>query len=382
MLLVLPMLFMSVFNTIYAPVSCCPPPPPVMEHREEGEVKIQVALLLDTSNSMDGLIDQAKSQLWKMVNKLADATRQNRQVTLEIALYEYGKSSLDRSSGYLQQIQPLKSDLDGLSEKLFALRTNGGDEYCGWVIQASLDELPWSSHPDDLHLIIIAGNEPFDQGRVNYRTSCENATQKDIIVNTIYCGDWEEGRQTHWSDCAQIAKGKYMNINTDLKVKHIPTPYDSTLLRLNSELNNTYMGYGSKGESMKMRQMEQDENAASYGSANVAQRALAKSKKSYQNDDWDVVDAWVKDSTAIVKMKEEEMPQQLKGVAKSDRAAYIGALYEKRKTLQRQMADLQINIDAFVAEARKKENAGLTLDNVLIEALVEQARRKGLDLPN
>ena len=133
---------------------------------------------------------------------------------------------------------------------------------------------------------------------------------------------------------------------------------------------------------MKMRQMEQDENAASYGSANVAQRALAKSKKSYQNDDWDVVDAWVKDSTAIVKMKEEEMPQQLKGVAKSDRAAYIGALYEKRKTLQRQMADLQINIDAFVAEARKKENAGLTLDNVLIEALVEQARRKGLDFPN
>ena len=27
--------------------------------------KIQVALLLDTSNSMDGLIDQAKSQIWK-----------------------------------------------------------------------------------------------------------------------------------------------------------------------------------------------------------------------------------------------------------------------------------------------------------------------------
>ncbi|RPI65426.1 MAG: hypothetical protein EHM44_00590, partial [Ignavibacteriales bacterium] len=32
---------------------------------------IQLALLLDTSNSMDGLIDQAKSQLWKIVNELA-----------------------------------------------------------------------------------------------------------------------------------------------------------------------------------------------------------------------------------------------------------------------------------------------------------------------
>jgi len=28
---------------------------------------VQLALLLDTSNSMDGLIDQAKTQLWKIV---------------------------------------------------------------------------------------------------------------------------------------------------------------------------------------------------------------------------------------------------------------------------------------------------------------------------
>ena len=29
--------------------------------------KIKIALLLDTSSSMDGLIDQAKSQLWKLI---------------------------------------------------------------------------------------------------------------------------------------------------------------------------------------------------------------------------------------------------------------------------------------------------------------------------
>jgi len=34
--------------------------------------KIKVALLLDTSNSMDGLIEQAKSQLWKIVGALAN----------------------------------------------------------------------------------------------------------------------------------------------------------------------------------------------------------------------------------------------------------------------------------------------------------------------
>ena len=34
---------------------------------------IMFALLLDTSNSMDGLIDQAKAQLWKIVNEVAAA---------------------------------------------------------------------------------------------------------------------------------------------------------------------------------------------------------------------------------------------------------------------------------------------------------------------
>jgi hypothetical protein len=36
----------------------------------DGNTKIQVALLLDTSNSMDGLIEQAKSRLWNIVNTL------------------------------------------------------------------------------------------------------------------------------------------------------------------------------------------------------------------------------------------------------------------------------------------------------------------------
>ncbi len=36
---------------------------------------IQLAILLDTSGSMDGLIDQARSRLWKIVNELATARK-------------------------------------------------------------------------------------------------------------------------------------------------------------------------------------------------------------------------------------------------------------------------------------------------------------------
>jgi uncharacterized protein with von Willebrand factor type A (vWA) domain len=45
------------------------------EKTPDATAKIQVALLLDTSGSMDGLLEQAKSQLWKMVNELATSKK-------------------------------------------------------------------------------------------------------------------------------------------------------------------------------------------------------------------------------------------------------------------------------------------------------------------
>ncbi|HEY1405249.1 MAG TPA: hypothetical protein VF857_01445, partial [Spirochaetota bacterium] len=56
---------------------------------QEGE-RIQIAILLDTSSSMDGLIDQAKTNLWKIVNETAKAKKGGKTPRLEVALFEYG----------------------------------------------------------------------------------------------------------------------------------------------------------------------------------------------------------------------------------------------------------------------------------------------------
>ncbi|MFN3639898.1 MAG: hypothetical protein ACK4UK_03180, partial [Flavobacterium sp.] len=68
--------------------------------------KIQVALLLDTSNSMDGLIDQAKSRLWNIVNTLTTLKYEGKTPDIEISLYEYGNSGLSSSSNYIRQVTP------------------------------------------------------------------------------------------------------------------------------------------------------------------------------------------------------------------------------------------------------------------------------------
>src|SRR5271157_1093574 len=95
------------------------------------EEKIQLAILLDTSNSMDGLIGQAKSQLWKVVNELARAKRAGVHPQLEVGLFEYGNDGLSESDGYIRMVSNLTTDLDAISADLFALTTNGGSEYCG-----------------------------------------------------------------------------------------------------------------------------------------------------------------------------------------------------------------------------------------------------------
>ena len=96
---------------------------------------VDIALLLDTSNSMDGLINQAKNQLWTIVGQFAKAKKNGQTPTLRVALLEYGNTHLPASEGYLRQVIQLTDDLDAVSEALFELKTQGGDEYCGQVIQ-------------------------------------------------------------------------------------------------------------------------------------------------------------------------------------------------------------------------------------------------------
>ena len=195
--------------------------------------RVRIALLLDTSNSMDGLINQAKAQLWDIVNEFTYARCGNHErPRLEIALYQYGNDNLSSREGYIQQVIGFSCDLDEISERLFSLSTNGGEEYCGQVIHTSLRQLDWGSNPDDLKMIFIAGNEPFTQGKLDYRDAASQAKEKDVVVNTIFCGDYHQGIQTQWQKGALMTGGEYMAIDHNKHVVQITTPYDDIIIQL------------------------------------------------------------------------------------------------------------------------------------------------------
>ena len=351
---------------------------PSTQNQNNAAPKIQVALLLDTSGSMDGLIEQAKSQLWKMVNELATSKRDGKVPDIEIALYEYGKDDYSAASGHIKQLVPLTTDLDLVSEQLFKLKTNGGSEFCGWAIKDATKELKWSKSNEDLKIIIIAGNEPFTQGTVDYKNSCKTAITDGIIVNTIFCGDCQMGINTMWKDGADRADGKYMCINHNEAVVHVATPFDNEIIKLNNELNKTYIAYGSKGMEKKERQAVQDANAAVYSQANVAERAVSKSSKAYKNDDWDAVDAFKENEQELSKLKDEELPAEMKGMNTAQRKDFIDKKAKEREALQSNIREVNEKREKYIADERKKTagSAKNTLDEAMLGAVREQAVKK------
>jgi hypothetical protein len=346
--------------------------------KPERDQKIMLALLLDTSNSMDGLIDQAKSQLWKIVNELAGARCDDGdRPGIQIALYEYGNDNLPSSEGYIRLVSPLTSDLDLISEKLFALTTNGGNEYCGYVINKSLKQLDWSSSKADLKMIFIAGNEPFTQGPIPYYAACQLAKEKDVVVNTIHCGDYSVGVETSWKRGADLTGGNYMAIEQNRKTIYIPTPYDARIDALNIQLNNTYIFYGSSGARKKEAQQEQDRNAGAYGESNKAERAISKSSHAYKNSSWDLVDA-AKDSDKVVEETEaENLPKEMQGMTVSERKAYVNEKSAERGKIQKEIQQLAEKRRQYIA-AQPKSQTESSLDGAMLKSIKEEAQRKNL----
>ncbi len=356
----------NVQNTFYTP-----------EPKQQTAQKIQVAILLDVSGSMNGLIDQAKAQLWNMVNIIGKAKCEGGTPTFEIALYEYGRSSNDMAKGYVKQISPFTTDLDEVSKNLFSLTTNGGDEYCGQVIYTSLNELTWDASANNYKVIFIAGNEDFLQGKVKFTEACELAKAKGIIVNTIYCGDKMQGINEHWNLNGECGGGSYTNINSNAVIDDIPTPYDSTIFSLNGTLNSTYLGYGRLAGASFAKQSDMDGLNYKLSKGAALKRAEVKSQKSvYNNAGWDMVDAIEADSTFITKLDKKTLPDSLKNKTNEELKAVITEKSSQRAGVQKQIKELSVKRQNFITEERAKRASATntpTLETEIEKIIKEQA---------
>ena len=343
------------------------------------KAKIQIAILLDSSNSMDGLINQTRTQLWQIVNFLTKVTKDGEVPELEVALYHYGNDTLPSSEGFIRLLTGFTPELDLVSEKLFSIKTNGGQEYAGWVIRSAMQQLNWSKNPEDFRVIFIAGNEPFDQGPIVWNEAVNLAVKGDALVNTIYCGLAESQERQLWASGANLAKGSHFNINQNQEIVVIKSPYDEEISTWNTKLNQTYIPYGREGRIGQQRQAAEDSNA---GLISGSLRSSSKASEYYDNESWDLVDAIENGTVKLEALSDESLPEIMRGMTLTQKRAYVAGKKAERETIKKTIRDLSQKRTEYVEQQRRtntnsREN---TLDSVIIQSLRQQLAAKGFKL--
>jgi hypothetical protein len=358
--------------TLAASLACCAS----AKTAPEKERPIDLIICLDTSNSMDGLINAAKQKLWDIVNELAKARPKPH---LRVALYAYGTPSYGVETGYVRKQIDLTDDLDAVYGKLTALVTHGGDEFVARVVRTSVLEQPWSSEKDALKIIVVAGNEPATQDR-QFTTAdvCKDAITRGIIVNAIYCGSPTKAEADGWRDVARAADGQFASIDQDRGTIVVSTPFDQKLATLGGEINRTYLAYGVRAAEGQAMQAAADVSAKAASPAVFASRAVAKASGQYRNASWDLVDAMGQKDFDLAKVKKEELPAEMQTLTLDERRTHLDTMAKKRADVQQQINTLNVQRQKFIDEEMKKngKSADKAFDAAMLRAIREQATRK------
>lgn len=358
---------------------------------------IDLVLCLDTSNSMDGLIDSAKLKLWDVVNELA---RLRPTPDLRVALYSYGNDNYAPANGWVKKELDLTADLDDVYKALNTLRTRGGTELVARVGKAAVTEQPWSRAPGALKLLFVCGNEPVDQDRqVTLEEVADLAKGRGITLNTIYCGRGDSHEAKGWAMFAEKCGGRALNIDQNRAlVAAVPkTEFDDQILKLGDDLGKTYLAYGKEGKARLENQKAQDDNALKAAPAGpgglgggapqaALARAASKAGDLYRNERWDLIDKMKQDKAFdITKVPDAELPADVAKLPPADRAGYVQKKAEERAALQKRIADLTAQRQRKLDEERAKgprNPADQALDEALRGVVRDQARAAGFEVGN
>lgn len=345
---------------------------------------VDVALCLDVSGSMRGLIDSAKIKLWEIVN---DIGKIKPTPNLRVALYSFGHSTYDAQAGWVRKEIDLTVDLDAVYQKLNALTINGGTELVARVSRDAIEQQKWSEDARALKLIFVCGNESANQDKtVSLEEVAKNARAKGIVVNTIYCGPATGRDAPSWQELSKLAGGQYASIDQNRNVlAQINTPQDRKLAELSAELNKTYIAYGgADADKAKENQLRQDANARQLGGQAEATRAAAKAGGLYRNARWDLVDRIKNDAKFdIKKLPEDQLCEEMKKMKPEEREKYVKDMLKKREEIQKAIQNLSKERDAYIQAEIKKNpsSADRAFDEAVRKAIRDQAEAKGIAIP-
>ncbi|MBP1643082.1 MAG: hypothetical protein H6Q03_1751 [Acidobacteria bacterium] len=343
-----------------------------------GPEAIEIAIVLDTSGSMEPLIDAARVGLWDIVNDLA---RLEPAPQLRVALIAFGGKGDGSRDGWVRLQAPLTRDLDLVSGRLFEMEAGGGTEYVGRALRMALERLAWSPPGSGaLRLVLLAGNEPADQDpEVDFLAVGHGARQEGFDVFVIYCGRAEEPTAATWKQLATEADGAFASMSLESAASLLGTPYDREMIELGKRLNATYVSWGGAGREGRKAQTAQDRKVARLSPAAAAARAETKAGALYEPE-WDLVGAVVSGRVDLGTVAPESLPHSLRGLTGDELAAWVQSTWLERQELQKRILALgeqrRQHLDEQ-ARARGAGAGGATFESIVRDAIRRELEERG-----
>lgn len=164
---------------------------------------IQVVLALDASGSMNHLFAAVANSLGDVLTTLGNAKLNGKPTKVNVGIVVYGQG---KKGGAPYVLSRFTTNVNKLRSLVTKTQCDGSDERCGEAIEVATRKFPWNMRERDdmLKVIFICGNEPFDMGKVNYKTAIAQAKASNIIINTVHCGVQDE----QWAHAAELGNGK------------------------------------------------------------------------------------------------------------------------------------------------------------------------------
>jgi Mg-chelatase subunit ChlD len=344
----------------------------------QSKPRIEVCFVLDTTGSMGGLIEGAKQKIWSIANEMIGA-----QPTPELKLGLIGYR--DRGDEYVVKSFSLTDDIDAIYGHLREFQAGGGGDAPESVNEAlaeAIHKMPWSSENKVLKIIFLVGDAPPHMDYPNspkYPDLCREAAKKDLIINTIQCGEMAETKPI-WQEIAKLSEGSYVGISQSGNVAVISTPMDKELSRLNERIGATLIPYGDS----KL----QAEVHAKYAAAKSAPVSAMADRLTYNSKTGramqgrgELVDALNDNKLKIEEIDQKQLPTELQKLDRDELQKRITKARDERADLQKQIVELSKKREAYIQTENRRlaaEGKGDAFDQKVTETLHAQAAKKGI----
>jgi hypothetical protein len=343
--------------------------------------RVEVVFALDTTGSMSGLIDAAKKKIWSISNQITTG-KPTPHVKIGLVAYR------DRGDSFVTKVFDLTDDLDNVYKNVMSFTADEGGDEPESVNQALYDavhKITWSKDKKVLKIIFLVGDAPPHMDYpddVKYPETCKEAVKRDIIINTVLCGNSESAKD-HWLKICRGAEGSFVQIDAGGgPVVAIATPFDKDLGVLNTKISETTLVYGRIEEQRVLK--EAGLAGAKLDAPAAAERAGFYARAGEGGTAYCLINAMKAGKVKLEDLKKEELPDQLKGKTLVEQRVILTKMEKEREVLTQQILDLDKKRTEFIAkkQAEDAKLAGSTRDSFdgnVLRLLRTQALRNGIE---